>query len=251
MRYVLITISLTLLITPLAVMSQTSAAATRTDLLKDTVGTIAGSDKKSVEVILNDLSEYKGKIVAVDEDYFILEPKKPKTWTKVTVISIGNVPNNSTARRIKYSDVLQIEGKNSTISFVPDPAASPYATWSEVTSISRGDFVQVHRSSGGRIHGVLYRSTSDSLSLMRGNKEVIISAAEITKVYRVKGDTRTLATKILTGGTRGAEISEDWFPILDPRAMAHPITLAIGATVGASLYVLSIGKTQRLLVYSR
>ena len=248
MRYISLTI--VLLISPIAVVSQ-SGPVTRAGLVKDVVGTIAGSGKKSVEVILNDLNEFRGKVIAVDEDFFILEPKKPKSALKITVISIGNVPNNSTVRRIKYDDVLQIEGEKTTISFVPDPAASPYATWNEVTSIGRGDFVQIHRSSGGRIHGVFYRSTPDALSLIRGNKEIVIPAAEITKVYRVKGDTRSLATKILAGGKIGTEISEDWFPILDPRAMAHPITLAIGAAIGASLYVLSIGKTERLLVYSR
>jgi hypothetical protein len=215
------------------------------------VGTIAGTKKKYAEVVLNDLREFRGKIVAVYDDIFILEPKKIKTSVKIKVISIGSVPNNQTHRRIKYSDVLQIEGTNTAISYVPDPAASPYATWDEVSSLVRGDFLQVHRSAGGRIHGVYYRSTPDSVSLMRGNKEVVIPAAEITKVYRVKGDTRSLAAKILTGGTLGAKITEDGLPIWDPRVYRHPIGVVLGPAVGATLFVLSIGKTQRLLVYSR
>ena len=92
MRYMLMII--TMLTGALAVMPQTSAAVIRADLVKDAVGTIAGADKRHVEVILNDLSEYRGKIIAVDEDFFILEPKKPKMSLKIKVVSIGNVPNN-------------------------------------------------------------------------------------------------------------------------------------------------------------
>ena len=248
MRYMLLPI--VLLFLSVAVTPQTSDQVVRAGIVKDAVGTIAGADKKYAEVILNDLNEYGGKIVAVDEDFFILEPKKPKAQLKIKVVSIGSVPSNM-RRRIKYSDVIQIEGKDVALSFVPDPASSPYSTWHEVSSISRGDFVQIHRSPGGTIHGVLYRSTPNSLSLIRGNKEIVISAAEITKVYRVKGDTRSLATKILSGGKLGAEISEGWLPIGDPRASGHPVAVAMGSVIGASLFVLSIGKTQRLLVYSR
>jgi len=232
--------------------AQTSGPVASSGNVKDVVGTIAASDKKDVEVILNDLREIRGKIVAVYDDVFIIEPKKLKTSIKIKVVSIGNVPHNRTYTRIKYGDVLQIEGKNAAMSFVPDPAASPYSTWDGVIgSLVRGDFVQVHRSPGDTIHGVFYRSTPDSLSFMKGNDEVVIPAAEITKVYRVKGDTRGLARKILTGGTLGAKIAEDGFPITDSRARAHPIAVAVGAGVGTTLFLLSIGKTQRVLVYSR
>ena len=250
MRY--IWSAMVLLFLPLAVFAQTSDPVMRSGPVKDVVRTIAGTKNKYVEVVLNDLREFRGKIVAVHDDIFILKLKKIKTSVKVKVISIGNVPNNQTRnKRIKYGDVLQIEGKDAAISFVPDPAASPYSTWDGVSSLVRGDFLQVHRSTGGRIHGVYYRSTPDSLSLMKGNNEVVVPAVEITKVYRVKGDTRSLARKILTGGTLGAKITEDGFPIWDPRLYRHPIGVVIGPAVGATLFVLSIGKTQRVLVYSQ
>ena len=248
MRYMLILTALLIMLPE--VRSQTSNPVTRAGLVKDAVGTIAGSDKKYAEVILNDLREFKGRIVAVDDNFFVLEPKK-KRELKITVVVIGKNPTRRPGIMIRYRDVLQISGKHAIVSFVPDPSASPYSTWDEVCSIGRGEFVQVHRSSGNTMHGVLYRTTPDSLSLMRGNKEVVISAAEITKVYRIKGDHGSLATRILTGGTLGAQISEDWLPIGDPRSNAHPIGAAIGAAVGATLFVLSIGKTQRVLVHSK
>src|SRR6187549_3224383 len=124
MRYMLLPI--VLLFLSVAVTPQTSDQVVRAGIVKDAVGTIAGADKKYAEVILNDLNEYGGKIVAVDEDFFILEPKKPKTQLKIKVVSIGSVPSNM-RRRIKYSDVIQIEGKDVALSFVPDPASSPYS----------------------------------------------------------------------------------------------------------------------------
>ncbi|MFL6468951.1 MAG: hypothetical protein ACJ72Z_13415 [Pyrinomonadaceae bacterium] len=253
MRYIFSLI--VLLILPLSALPQTTASVTRSGIVKDVVGTIAGSKKKNVEVILNDLREFRGKIVAVYDDFFVLEPRKIKTSFTIKVISVGSVPNTDTRRHIKYHDVLQIGGKNAAVSFVPDPTASPYSTWDGVNALVTGDFVQLHRSSGGKTHGVYLRSTADSLSLMRGNHEVVIPAAEITKVYHVKGDTRSLAAKILTGGTLGAELKEDGLPIWDAVPSGDPLGIVVGAAVSASVgitfFVLSIGKTQRALIYSK
>jgi hypothetical protein len=248
MRKLLIFIAF--LAAPAGVLAQPVDRADEAEIVKQTVGAIAGSDKKHAEVVLNDLREFKGKVIGVYEDHFVLRPKK-KREMKWTVISIGTNPNRNPAIFIKYRDVLQIEGKKAVASFVPNPAASPFATWDQVSEIGRGEFVQVHRVDGKKTYGVFYRSGPDSLSLIQGNKEVIIAASRISKVYRVKGDTRGLATKIITGGTRGADISEDWLPLLDPRSLAHPIAVMIGAGVGITIYLLPIGKTSRVLVFSR
>ena len=241
MRHALLTTIF--LIFPLATSAQTSDAVSRSAAVRDVVGTIATSKKKSVELILNDLREFRGKIVAAYDDAFFLEPKKIKPSGRRTI-------------RIRYSDVLQLVGKDAAISFVPDPAANRYSTWEAVNSLAVGDFLQVHRSPGGTIHGVYYRSTGDSLTLMKGNKEVVVPAADITKVYRVKGDTRRLATKVLTGGDLGRKLDEDgwpiWFPISigDPLIYVLPVAV-LGTAAATTLFVLSIGKTQRVLVYSR
>lgn len=239
------------LVSPISVFAQRPNNQIETDLVRNTVGMIAGTGKKNSEIVLNDLREFKGKIIAMDEDQFFLQLRKKKEL-KVTINIIGGNQNRPPVVAIKYRDVLQIQGKNAVVSFVPDPKASPYSTWDEVESIGRGEFVQVHRSTGGTIHGVFYRSTSDSLSLMTGNKETVVSAADITRVYRVKGDTRRLITKIVTGGTLGAEISEkDWLPIIDPRGCTHPIPCAFASGIGATLFLLSIGRTERVLVFAR
>ena len=248
MRKVLMFIAI--LVTPAAVTAQTTDPAERTEIVKQTVGAIAGADKRYAEVILHDLREFKGKVIGVYEDHFVLRPKK-KGGMKWTVISIGTNPNSNPAIFIKYRDVLQIEGKKAVASFVPAPAASPFATWDQVNEIGRGEFVQVYRVDGRKAYGVFYRSGPDSLSLMEGNKEIVIAAATISKVYRVKGDTRGLATKMITGGTRGAQITEDWLPLLDPSRLADPIAVLFGAAIGTGIYLLPIGKTSRVLVFSR
>jgi hypothetical protein len=238
------------LFAPAAVLAQATDPKAEAEIVRQTVGAIAGSNKRHAEVVLRDLREFEGKIIGVYDDSFVLQPKgdKKRQWT---VISVGTNPNRSPAIHIRYGDVLQVEGKNAVASFVPDPAESPYASWDAVGTIGRGEFVQVYRTGGGRIQGVVYRSGPDSLSLMKGNREVVIPAGEIAKVYRVKGDTRSLATKVLSGGTRGMEITDDWLPLLDPRRMADPIVLMVGAALGTAIYVLPIGKTSRVLVYSR
>ena len=236
---------------PIWAFSQRPNDNAEVDLVKNAVGTLAAHRKADVEVVLNDLREFKGTIVELDQEYFFLQPRVKKEL-KITINIIGGGSGRSPAILIEYRDVLQIQGKNAAVSFVPDPKMNPYATWDEIGWIGRGEFLQVHRSAGGKLHGVFYRSTSDSLSLMSGNNEIVVPAADVTKVYRVKGDTRRLITKIVTGGTLGAEISEkDWLPIIDPRGCTHPIPCSVAAGVGATLFLLSIGRTERVLVYAR
>ena len=234
-----------------AALGQMPDPADQVEIVKQTVGAIAGSGKPNTEVVLRDLREFRGKVIGIYADHFVLRPKG-KRDTKWTVISIGTNPaGNPPAIYIKYRDVLQIEGKNAVASFVPDPDASPFATWDQVNTVGRGEFVQIYLVDGRRTQGVFYLSDANSLSLIRGNKQVKIAAADVSRVFRVKGETRGLLKKIISGGTRGVEISEDLFPINDPRSLGHPLATAIGAAVGATIYILPIGKTSRVLVYSK
>lgn len=245
-------IFIVLSLSPMWVFSQHPNKQAQSDLVKNAVGTIAGSKQRKAEVVLNDLQEFKGKIIAVYPDHFILEPKTDDglLTIKIPIITIGNV-SKPAGLHIKYADVLQLKAKSGVLSFVPDPKATPFSNWDDIGKLGRGEFLQVHVSGGRTIHGVYSRSTADSLSLLRGNKDVVITASDIMKVYRVKGDTRSLATRIAEGGLHGAKVTEDWLPIGDPRGYANPTALAIGMAVGATIYLLSIGKTERVLLFSR
>ena len=240
------------LLSPIGVFSQHPNKPAQSDLVKKSVGTIAGSKQRKAEIVLNDLREFKGKIIAVYPDYFVLEPKSDKGVMNVTIpiITIGNV-SRSNGIYIKYTDVLQLKGKGAVLSFVPDPRQSPFSTWDYIGTVDRGEFLQLHLSDGRKVHGVFFRSTTDSLSLLRGNKSVVVPMSDILKVYKVKGDVRSLASKIADGGLQGVRVSEDWLPIGDPRGYANPTALTFGAAVGATLYILSIGRTERVLLFSK
>lgn len=244
LRVILLTLS------PVLVLAQTPVRRAETEAVKNAAGTIAGLRKPKAEVVLRDLREFEGTITGIYNDHFVLVPKEKGGKLSVTIIVIGRPPSRPGVN-IKYSDVLQMEGKGTAVSFVPDPKSSPYGEWGEVAEIGRGEFVQVHRSNGSATQGVLFIVSDDDISLMRGNRVLTIPVAEVSKVYRVVGDTRGLAKKILTGGTRGREISEKIFPILDPAARANPLANVIGAAVGVTIFLLPIGKTARVLVFSR
>ena len=221
-----------------------SDPADRAAVVKSAVGTIAGSEKRSAEIILNDLREFNGNITAVYPDHFVLVPaKKGFPKLEITVISVGSKQPRKVVN-IRYSDVLQVSSKSVAVSFVPDPAASPYSDWGTLASVGRGEYLHLRTIHDKSVVGVFIRSTSDSISLMKGNREVVIPSADVEKIYRIKGDARNLASKILTGGSRSKDI-EPW--LSDATGRLSPTTAVIGAVV----WMLPIGKTSRVLVYSR
>jgi hypothetical protein len=240
-----------LTISPIISFAQLPDRRAQAAAVKDAVGVIAGSGGGKAEVVLRDLREFEGKIVGLYDDHFVIRPKQKGRKPIISVTIIGHPPPGPPPVRIYYRDVLQIEGKQTAVSFVPDPAASPYSSWDEVAALGRGEFLQVHMADGRKIHGVYYPSTADSISLMRGDRETVISSGQVARLYRVVGDTRSLATKIVTGGTRGTQISEELFPIFDPKSIAHPVANVIGAAIGTTIYILPLGKTKRVLVFSR
>lgn len=68
---------------------------------------------------------------------------------------------------------------------------------------------------------------------------------------RVSGDASGLASKLLSGGQKGADVSDDIFPVLNPRARAHSGALAIGAATCASIYALPKDGIKRVLVFAK
>ena len=89
-----------------AAMAQPQNLNDQAQMIRQTVGAIAGSDKTSVEVILRDLREFEGKVIGVYDDHFVLRRKKKKDL-KWTVISIGTNPNRNPAifirLRLRYT----------------------------------------------------------------------------------------------------------------------------------------------------
>lgn len=235
------------LMVPYLAFAQASLRDRQAAEVKQLVGLLAARDKAKVEVVTRDLMEREGKIIAVEKDVFVVEPKERKPLVSIT---IGAKPAPK-RYRIAYRDVLQLEGKGGAISFVPNPALQPFADWDDVRSIGAGAFLQLHLQDGKKKHGVFMHSSDDNVTILRGNTMTETSRAEITRVYRISGDTRSLSAKLIGGASKGREITDDILPILDPAARANPASLGIGAGVGALIYLLPKGDPARVLVYAK
>ena len=237
------------------VVAQTSTTSQEADAIKKAVGIIAAAKKRNVDIVMRDLREIDGKIIGVYEDTFVVDPKQPKKRS-ITIISIGNVPNNRKPPvTIKYRDVLQIEGKGAVLSVVPDPKLMHFSSWEDIPSVGVGAMLQVHTKDGKKTHGVFTTWSDDGITLMQGNTQSEIARQEIVRIYRLAGDLDRLAAKLFGGGRRGAEVAEGILPIMDAAARAHPLGLAIGAAIGvgtaAVMHVLPKGGVKRVLLYAQ
>jgi hypothetical protein len=221
-----------------------------TEMIKAAVGQIAGHRKPKAEIVLRDLREFNGKIVAVLHDHFLIALGQKKSRTSVTIITFPR-PKLRQPIRIFYEDVLQIEGRGIAMSVAPDPKRSPFATWDAVTKIGAGEFLQIQLKDGTNRLGIFSGASDDSVTLLRGNTRAGISRENIVRVFRVTSDTGSPSAKLLRGSQKGTGISDDVFPILDPTAHAHPLVLAAGAAIGALIYLLPRGGTKRVLVYAK
>jgi hypothetical protein len=238
-----------LFMAPTLTFGQSEEKVRQADIVKGAIGRIAALRKPKAEIVLRDLREFKGTIIGVYPDHFLVKRKEKKNAG--FTITIGPRRNPGRPVRIKYSDVLQLEGKDVLMSWVPDPREAPFGDWQDLRSVMIGEFLQLEIDSGKKTTGVFLRATGDSVTLMRGDRQVSIERDQIVRVYRITGDTSSLSSKLLRGGTKGTEVVEDIFPIADPSAHAHPIALGIGAAIGALIYILPKSGPTRVLAYAR
>lgn len=239
----------------IGVAGQSDARRSEADTVKKAVGIIAAAKKPNVEIVTRDLRELKGKIIGVYEDTFVVDPKQPKK-RGITIISIGNVPNNRKPPiTIKYRDVIQIEGNGAVLSVVPDPKLTPFSAWDNIPLVGVGAMLQVHTRDGEKRHGVFTTWSDEGITLMQGNTQKEIEKDDIVRIYQLAGDLDGLKSKLFGGGRRGAEVAEEILPIMDAAARAHPLGLALGAAIGvgtaAVMHVLPKGGVKRVLVYAQ
>ena len=236
---------------PALVAAQGVNTATEIKMMKDATARIAVTGKHRARIVLRDLREFEGKVFGLQDDHFFLDPKKKKVRS-TPIIVIGNPGVTRKAPvRIFYKDLLQIDGEDIAMSVVPDPQKPVHGAWDDLTGIGVGEFLHIRTKDSRNIYGAFFAASGDTLALMRGNTKTDVAREDIARVFRVTGDTRSLSSKLLGGTKKGTEISDDIFPILDPAARAHPIVLAIGAGIGALIYVLPKGGTKRVLVYAQ
>jgi hypothetical protein len=240
-----------IVLTAAAVRSQDLDRSQKALQVKKAVEQIAASKKPEASIVLNSLDERKGKIIEVEPESFKLRVNiKGTGW--MTVVG----PKSRTII-IKYRDVLQIEGKNSLVSFVPNPQRTPYSLWDEIKEVGPGAILQVISKEGKSTYGVFFKLGDDQLSLIRGNKETIISKQEIARVYLVSRAIEGLSSKILGGAENGAKWTDALLPISDPSARANPLGIALGVGVGVGvsaliyLFLPKKRKANRLLVFAQ
>ena len=214
-------------------------------IVKAAIGGIAAKPKAKVEIVTRELRRIEGRIEGVYPDYFVILPKGQKK----PLITIG-APYRPKRYNIAYRDVLQFEAKALAISFVPNPNRKPFASWDEVSSLGVGVPLQIDLSDGKRAYGALLIGKENSLTLMRGNRQIEISRDRVTRIYRITADNSTIMAKILAGAQTGADITDDILPISDASARANPLAMGIGAAIGALIYILPKG-TKRVLVFAR
>lgn len=238
----------------LSAAGQQADRAVETEQIKKAVGIIAAGKKPNVEIVTRDLREIGGKIIAVYEDTFVIDPKHPKKRS-ITIVSIGNAPSDRKPPvTIKYRDVLQIDGKGATLSFVPDPKLTPFSEWNSIPMVGVGAMLQVQTKDGKKTHGVFTTWSDDGIRLMQGNAQKEIAKDNIVRIYQLAGDLDGLAAKLFGGGQRGVEVAEGFLPIMDAAARATPFGLAVGAAIGVGtagvMHVLPKGGVKRVLLYS-
>ena len=220
------------------------------DLVKTAVERIAASPDREIELVTRDLREIKGKVSAVGATAFKLEPIRSKS-ALITLSTKRRKNQVPPPPLIYFKDVLQLEGDGLTISFVPDPNKVPHGSWAELREIAVGEFLQIHLKDGTKRHGVFRNTDDTSVTVVRGNNTVRLERQDVARLYRVGGDTRGLAAKLAKGGQAGAKVTDAILPINDPRAIANPAALGLGAGIGALLYLLPKRSVKRVLVHSQ
>ena len=118
-----------------------------------------------------------------------------------------------------------------------------------------GDFIQVDITNGKRTYGTFHSHSDNRLVLIRGNSEAGFARDNVSRVYRITGDTTTLAGKLFGGVQKGAEVTEDVVSSLPQiyggSADIPRDTLAIGAAAGAAIYLIPTGKPTRVLAFAK
>ena len=235
---------------PTLVAAQVYDRDTQTDLVKRTIAAFAPKSKPKLKIVTRDMRRLEGKLVGAYGDYFMIAPKQQKP-----LLTIGT-PIRPKYYHLKYRDVLQLEAKRTAVSFVPDSRLAPYGKWEELAELEVGIPLQVILDDNTRKYGVFLRHNDQSIKIMRGNSQVEIDRGRIAKVYKTTGNTTTLSQKLIGGVGKGADVADDVAGIIgsffgDPRAHASPLALAVGAAIGAAIFLIPEGGNTRVLVFAR
>jgi hypothetical protein len=216
--------------------------AQQSEQLKTAVQGIAGGSKTRARVTLPDLTEVEGDVLLSSDPlyFFIVEPAKKKAPRAMIPIA--------------YKDVLELEGKETFISFFPDAETRSFGSWETVRQLQIGEAVVIEFE-GKTSKGVFYGATDSKLSIMSGNDKIDFEREKTIRVFRLGEHAGTKTEKVLKGAAKGVRVADKVAKtassILGQGPRPASITgKAIGAAVGAGIAAVKRERQKRLLIFA-
>ncbi len=231
--------------------AQTAAGdASQIGQIQDVVGALISKPVKAV-ILLTDLTEVSGYVIALEYDTFNLSTDK-KGYTSI---------------QIAYADVLAISSKRGSVSFIPDPRSTPHGTWTDLKKLRPNVMVEITLKNGEIQSGRFRSSTPDTLVMSdkQIKKEWTLQRAEIAFVHRVRYGVRDVGGSVAGGTGKGAKVGKGVGSVLggvrgpisgqpmgDGSGGLFPLIGAgIGALAGAAKGAVDKSGSIRVLVFSQ
>ena len=216
--------------------AQTSDKDTRRENeVRDAVTTTMQPGDK-VMGVRTDLRVFEGKLIRSDDKGFVVGPKK-KSSRRV--------------ESIKYANVLEIDAEGVSLSYFPDPNQKPFADWSAVRQLAHGDSLDIDLVRNKSAFGVLLRTSDTDLTLLDGNRNVVVSRDDIVRILLARRDAPG-AKRILKGAGKGADMARPTGKDSSLGAgIVHAAIMVGGAAVGAVSAAAKRWPNDRLLIYAK
>ena len=197
---------------------------------------VATGDKKVIGV-RKDLRVFQGTVIRNNSDEFVIKPKKKSSGRSI--------------ESVRYSNVLEIEGDGFVLSYFPDPNQKPFADWAAVRRLQHGDSLDIDLEGNDSAFGVLLKTSAADLTLLDGNRNVVVPRDKIVRVLLARRDMPG-AKRILKGAASGAGAVKPRNSGSSPgAAIVETAIMAGGAIAGAGSAAAKRWPNDRLLIYAK
>jgi hypothetical protein len=221
-----------------AAFAQEADREARIERIQTIVGSLVAR-RGHAEVMLKDLTEFEGAVVALAEDAFSLRIK----------VSFGK----KATTQIFYDDVLSIRSQQGSASFIPPPDAAAYGSWDEVVKFKYNTFLKVVLADGRTYTGRLHEKTKEKMTLVGETVDQKFTAprAQVVSLYRVRPGFGRTASGLAAGVRKGRNIGDAIGLTPEGKSFSAAIGTLIGAGIGAAIGSARRENEFRVLVYSK
>ena len=182
------------------------------------------SNKKTLTLLLNNLLEFRGKVVDVTDKEFVLR--------------FRNKERKTIRKTIAYSEVLALNGGGEKFSLIPAVTKRPHGNWHDIGKVFSGTKIVVALNDGRHVRGYSNSVNDTHLILLdRESKQRLDLPRE--------GVTGFVA---FTSSRGGAKKGAKWAA---KELHQAPILGAFGVGIGAIVGALTKVEGQPVLIYSR